>query len=101
MRHIYNTTFLVPEEKASFFTDTVKEKVLPRLVERGIVVEPLFTQVFVEEQDGAGFSLQLIFPDEEAYRQFAELHKETFFTELHALMGEELLHFSTLLKEIP
>ena len=64
MRHIHNTTFLLPEEKEKFFVDTIKEKILPRLRERGIVVEPLFTRVFVEEQDGAGFSLQLIFPDE-------------------------------------
>lgn len=100
MRHIYNTTFLLPEEKELVFVETIKGKILPRFTKRGIVVEPLFTRVFVEEQDGAGFSLQLIFPDEQEYHQFMENHREQFFNELHALMGNDLLHFSSLLKEV-
>lgn len=100
MRHIHNTTFLLPEEKEKFFVDTIKEKILPRLRERGIVVEPLFTRVFVEEQDGAGFSLQLIFPDEKEYRLFMEKHCERLFDEILAAISKDTLYFSSLLKEI-
>lgn len=100
MRLVYNTTFHVNTEIAEKLIQSIKEFYIPYVKTKGLCCDILFTRIIGHDEEERSFSLQLIFPSEEGYAIFIDIYKNKLLGVLIELFGQNLLYFSSTLKEI-
>lgn len=100
MRTILNTTFLIDPAIAKAWVDRMLQVVIPQIKALPPDKDILFTEVMTEAPDGLSFSLQLIFADEEQLEVYEEQSHRSLLVAAGCFSSEQILHFSTILKEI-
>ena len=100
MRLVHNTTFLVNNGCDEEFCRLIRARHLPDLHREGGLADSLFTRLRVDEPEGNSYSLQLIFLSANDLNYFTQYHLPLLLDNLHAALGNDILHFSTILEEI-
>ena len=100
MRLVHNTTFLVSNGRDEEFCSLIRARHLPDLRREGRLADSLFTRLRVNEPEGNSYSLQLFFPSADDLDHFTRHRLPRLLDDLHAALGNDILHFSTILEEI-
>lgn len=100
MRHIFNTTYIVEEEAEREWVAFIQENYIGYLSSQQLVSDILFTKVSIDQPEGKTYSLQLIFPTEEALKHFQEHHLAYIEEKIISNYKNRYLCFSSTLTEI-
>lgn len=98
--YIVNTSFVIEPAAHGRWYDFFTEKFIPFCRAQGFD-NMTFTRVMHQKSDGHyTYSLQIHVNDIEQYQQFLQIALGEYSTTVSALFGEQVLHFTTLLKKI-
>ncbi len=98
--YIINTSFMVEGKVHEAWLRLMQERYLPFLVEQGFT-RRIFTRMLASEQEAHfTYSLQLPIDSLEHYHRLIEEVQREYERSAQELFGEQVLHFTTLLKQI-